>query len=223
MRPEPLSSGKPLRSDALRNRDLIVSAAAQLFAERGLTVPLEDVARAAGVGVATLYRRFPTRSELAIAVFERNMSSYIDVVEKALANSEPWDSFRNLAFDLCALQASDPGMRAILTTEFPPSSLIERQANQMVEKVGEVMTRAQADGALRPDVVVGDVVVMLLANAGVVEATREHAPDAWRRFAAMMVDSMRVGSHRELPDPTPPQQLRRSIGMVTGERIRPTL
>src|SRR6478735_3090144 len=58
---------RPLRADAERNRERIVSAAARLFAEQGLSVPLEDVARAAGVGVATLYRRFPTRTDLAIA------------------------------------------------------------------------------------------------------------------------------------------------------------
>ena len=80
-------------------------------------MPLEDVARAAGVGVATLYRRFPTRTDLAIAAFERNMSSYIDTVEKALANPQPWEGFRDLVFDLCALQASDPGLRALLTTD----------------------------------------------------------------------------------------------------------
>ncbi|MCB0947563.1 MAG: helix-turn-helix transcriptional regulator, partial [Mycobacterium sp.] len=69
---------RPLRADAERNRERIVVAASRLFAEQGLSVPLEDVARAAGVGVATLYRRFPNGTGLAIAAFKRNMSSYID-------------------------------------------------------------------------------------------------------------------------------------------------
>jgi AcrR family transcriptional regulator len=196
-----------------------VVAAAELFAERGLTVPLEDVARAAEVGVATLYRRFPTRAELAMAVFERNISSYMDVVDRALADPRPWESFRDLVVALCALQASDPGLRAILTTAFPPSSQIERQTAQIVEKVGEVLVRAQADGSLRPDLAVGDVVVMVLANAGVVEATRTHAPDAWRRFAALMVDAFRAGKHSELPDSISPEQLRRSVALLTGETV----
>ncbi len=183
-------------------------------------MPLEDVARSAGVGVATLYRRFPTRTDLAIAAFEANMSSYIDVVDKALANPQPWAGFRELVFDLCALQASDPGLRALLTTAFPASSVIERQAAETVEKVGEVMTRAQQNGSLRPDIGVGDVVVMLLANAGVLEATREHAPKAWRRFAALMVDALRAGPHEPLPPPTPPEELRSSIAMLTGDTLR---
>ncbi|MGY4708315.1 TetR/AcrR family transcriptional regulator [Mycolicibacterium sp. CBM1] len=211
---------RPLRSDAERNRERIVTAAARLFAEQGLSVPLEEVARSAGVGVATLYRRFPTRTDLATAAFERNMASYVGVVEKALNNPQPWDGFRELIFDLCALQASDPGLRALLTTAFPPSSVIEQQVAETVDKVGEVIARAQRDGALRPDIGVGDVVVMLLANAGVLEATREHAPGAWRRFAALMVDSVRVGPSQPLPPPTPAQELRSSIAMLTGDTVR---
>jgi AcrR family transcriptional regulator len=211
---------RPLRADAERNREAIVAAAARLFAEQGLSVPLEDVARSAGVGVATLYRRFPTRTDLAIAAFERNMTSYVDAVEKALANPQPWDGFRDLVFDLCALQASDPGLRALLTTAFPASSVIEQRAAETVDKVGEVIVRAQQDGSLRPDIGVGDVVVMLLANAGVLEATREHAPEAWRRFAALMIDAFRAGEHAPLPQPTPAEELRSSIAMLTGDTLR---
>jgi len=183
-------------------------------------VPLEDIARSAGVGVATLYRRFPTRTDLAIAAFERNMSSYIEAVDKALANPRPWDAFRGLVFELCALQASDPGLRALLTTAFPASSIIEQRAAESVDKVGEVIARAQRAGALRPDVGVSDFVVMLLADAGMLEATREHAPDAWRRFAALMVDAFRAGPHEPLPPPPPPHELRSSIAMLTGDTLR---
>ncbi len=61
----------------------------------------------------------------------------------------------------------------------------------------------------------GDVVVILLANAGVLEATHAHAPDAWRRFAALMVDAFCTGPRSTLPPPTPPEDLRRSIAMLT--------
>ncbi len=211
---------RPLRADAERNRERIVTAAARLFAEQGLSVPLEDVARAAGVGVATLYRRFPTRTDLAIAAFERNMTSYEDAVDKALNNPCAWDGFRDLVYEVCALQASDPGLRALLTTAFPASSVIEQRAAEAVAKLGEVIARAQQDGMLRPDIGVGDLVVMLLANTGVLEATRQHAPDAWRRFAALMVDSFRVGPHEDLPPPTPAEELRSSIAMLTGDTLR---
>jgi AcrR family transcriptional regulator len=212
---------RPLRADAERNRERLVAAAAELFASRGLTVPLEEVARAAGVGVATLYRRFPTRAELAIEVFERNMAAYTDAVDTALANPSPAAGFRRLIGDLCAMQAADPGRRAMLTTAFPPSSLIEQRVSETVEKVRELMVRAQREGGVRADVGVGDVVLMLLANAGVLEATSAHAPQAWRRFTALMVDAMCTGPDSALPEPTPPDELRRSIAMLTGETIRP--
>ena len=209
---------RPLRADAERNRERIVAAAAELFAERGLAVPLEDVARAAGVGVATLYRRFPTRTDLAVEVFERNLSSYVEVVDKALSNPRGGEAFRTLITDLCALQASDPGRRAILTTAFPANSPVEQQAAETVDKVREVIARAHREGAVRPELGVGDVVVMLLANAGVLEATGRHAPDAWRRFAALMVDAFSTGPRSDLPPPTPPEALRRSVAMLTGDK-----
>ncbi|MCW1958543.1 MAG: TetR/AcrR family transcriptional regulator [Mycobacterium sp.] len=208
---------RPLRADAERNRERILAAASELFAERGLTVPLEEVARAAEVGVATLYRRFPTRTDLAIAVFERNMAAYSDVVDRALAQRSAADGFRQLIVDLCALQASDPGRRALFTTAFPASSLVERTVSDAVEKVRELVERAQREGAVRPDVGVGDVVVMLLANAGVLEATHAHAPGAWRRFAALMLDALCGGPDTDLPPPTPPEDLRRSIAMLTQD------
>lgn len=211
---------RPLRADAERNRERIVSAAARLFAEQGLSVPLEDVARAAGVGVATLYRRFPTRTDLAIAAFERNMASYEEAVDKALDNPHPWEAFRNLVYEICALQASDPGLRALLTTAFPASSVIEQRATEAIDKLGQVIARAQQDGRLRPDIGIADIVVMLLADQGVLEATREHAPDAWRRFAALMVDAFRVGPREALPPPTPAEELRSSIAMLTGDTLR---
>ncbi|HVR00465.1 MAG TPA: TetR/AcrR family transcriptional regulator, partial [Mycobacterium sp.] len=115
------------------NRDRILAAAAELFAERGLSVPLEEIAGRAGVGVATLYRRFPTRADLATAAFERNISRYTTAVDRALANPRAWEGFRTLIAELCKLQASDAGMRDLLTTAFPPSSVVEQRTNAGVE------------------------------------------------------------------------------------------
>jgi AcrR family transcriptional regulator len=208
---------RPLRADAERNRDRILDAAAQLFAERGLAVPLEDIARGAGVGVATLYRRFPTRADLAAATFERNISSYIDAVDTALANPRAWDGFRGLVYALCELQARDAGLRDLVTTAFPASSEIERRVRETVEKVKVLIERAQADGSLRHDVVVADLVMMTVANAGILAATSHNAPDAWRRFAALTVDAFRARpDSAPLPPPPDEQQLRRSVALLTG-------
>jgi AcrR family transcriptional regulator len=207
---------RPLRADAQLNRDRILSAAAELFAERGLGVPLDEIARRAGVGVATLYRRFPTRADLAAAAFERSMSKYTEAVDRALANPAAGDGFRGLIFDLCELQARDAGLRDLLTTSFPARSTIERRTAEAVDKLTELIGRAQADGSIRADLVVADVVVLLLANSGVLAATGKAAPDAWRRFAALMVDAFRAEGTATLPEPPDEQQLRRSVALLTG-------
>ena len=207
---------RPLRADAQLNRDRILSAAAKVFAERGLAVPLEEIARRAGVGVATLYRRFPTRADLAEAAFERSMSQYTEAVDRALANPRAGDGFRTLIFEVCELQARDAGLRELLTTAFPAISTVEQRTGEAVEKLKVLITRAQAENAVRPDLVVADVVVMLLANSGVVAATAAAAPNAWRRFAALMVDAFRADVDGPLPPPPDEQQLRRSVALLTG-------
>jgi AcrR family transcriptional regulator len=209
---------RPLRADAQLNRDRILAAAAELFAERGLSVPLEEIAGRAGVGVATLYRRFPTRADLATAAFERNISRFTTAVDRALADRQAWDGFRMLIFELCRLQASDAGMRDLLTTAFPASSVVEQRTSEGVDKLKVLIERAQRAGSLRSDVVVADIVVMLLANAGVLRATGHSAPDAWRRFAALMIDGFAATPGAPLPPAPPEQQLRQSIAMLTGER-----
>jgi AcrR family transcriptional regulator len=207
---------RPLRADAQLNRDRILSAASELFAERGLNVPLEEIARRAGVGVATLYRRFPTRADLASAAFERSMSKYTEAVDRALANPEAGEGFRQLIFDLYALQAGDAGLRELLTTAFPAASSVEQRTGEAVEKLRNVILRAQADGSVRADLVVGDIVVALLANSGVLAATSTGAPDAWRRFAALTVDAFGAEGASMLPDPPDEQQLRRSVALLNG-------
>jgi AcrR family transcriptional regulator len=207
---------RPLRADAQLNRDRILSAAGALFAERGLGVPLEEIARHAGVGVATLYRRFPTRADLAAAAFERSMSKYTEAVDRALTNPAAGDGFRDLIFDLCELQARDAGLRDLLTTSFPARSTIEKRTGEAVEKLKELIGRAQVEGSIRADLVVADVVVLLLANSGVLAATGRAAPGAWRRFAALMVDAFRAEPHASLPEPPDEQQLRRSVALLTG-------
>ncbi|HEU4361424.1 MAG TPA: TetR/AcrR family transcriptional regulator [Mycobacterium sp.] len=209
---------RPLRADAQLNRDRILAAAAELFAERGLSVPLEEIANRAGVGVATLYRRFPTRADLAAAAFERNIAGYTRAVDRALADPSPGRGFATLVFELCELQAGDAGLRDLLTTQFPASSDVERRTGEAVEKVRELIARAQQQGELRPDLVAGDVVVMLLANAAVLKATGGTAPGAWRRLAALMVDAFRARGEAPLPPPPPEEQLRQSIALLTGQR-----
>jgi AcrR family transcriptional regulator len=205
-----------LRADAERNRLRNLTAAQALFGEQGLDVPLEDIARRAGVGIATLYRRFPTRAELVAATFENKMADYIAKLDQALENPDPWAGFCELIHNLCALQSADAGLKELLTLSFPRSPAVDELEVQSLAKLTRLIQAAQQHGGLRPDFDPSDVLLLLLANAGVITATARTAPDAWRRFAAYLIDAFRAEQfqddpRRPLPAPTPEDQLRRSL------------
>src|SRR5438874_302222 len=96
-----------LRADARRNRQRILAAARSVFAEQGLDAPLAEVAGRAGVGIATLYRRFPTREDLIVASFEQKMDAYVNAVDEALQAPDAWSGFQGCLERVCAMQAGD--------------------------------------------------------------------------------------------------------------------
>jgi AcrR family transcriptional regulator len=202
---------KPLRVDAERNRGRIVEAAQAAFAERGLEVPLEDVAGRAGVGIATLYRRFPTRENLIAACFERRVAEYARAAEEALEAPDAWSGFCMYVERICAMQAEDRGLKDVLTRTFPNAKVLEAHRMRGYELSVRMIARAQASGALRADFVPEDLVLLLMANAGVVQGAGEAAPDAWRRFVAMMLEAFRADGATALPAPPTPRQLMRAM------------
>jgi AcrR family transcriptional regulator len=181
-----------LRVDAERNRRRIVDAAASAFAERGLGVPLEEIAERAGVGIGTLYRRFPTREGLVAAVFEAGLTAYAEAAEKALEASDAWAGFRDLVEWICTRQAADRGFTDVLTMTLPMCGA-DQAYTRGCQALAELVRRAQEQGALRDDLVPEDILLLIIANAGVVHVTRAAAPHAWRRFLALMLESFRAG------------------------------
>ncbi len=200
-----------LRVDAARNRECLVEAARAVFAERGLQAPLEEVAHHAGVGIATLYRRFPTREDLIAASFERTMTEYADAIDEALRAPTAWAGFCGYVEQVCAMQAADRGLRDVLTLTFPRAGLFEAQRLRAYAGFTELVRRAQAEGALRSDFVPEDLLLLLLANAGIVQGTSEVAPAAWKRFVAFMVEAWRADRAHSLPPPPTPAQLYRAL------------
>jgi AcrR family transcriptional regulator len=204
-------ANKPLRIDAERNRGRIVAAAQAAFAERGLEVPLEDVAGRAGVGIATLYRRFPTRDDLIAACFERRVADYAHAAEEALETPDAWAGFCAYVERVCGMQAADRGLKDVLTRTFPTAMAMEAHRMRGYELSVQVIERAKDAGALRADFVPEDLVLLLMANAGVVQGAGEAAPDAWRRFVALMLDAFRADRASPLPAPPTPRQVMRAM------------
>jgi AcrR family transcriptional regulator len=217
-RPKLPTEERPLRADAERNRRRIIEAARAVFAERGLDAPFDAIAERAGVGQATLYRRFPTREDLVVACFAPNLADYVDAVEEALGEADAWRGFCGYVERICGMQAADLGVQDVLTTTFPTARAVEAQRAQAFERLTELIRRAQDQGSLRPDFVPEDVVLMLLANAGVVRVMRNTAPDAWRRLVAIMLDGFRAERARPLPPPPTPAQTYRAMRRLDVRR-----
>src|SRR3712207_1290440 len=105
---------RPLRVDAERNRRRILAAAAGLFAERGVDVSMDDIAAASGVGVGTVYRRFPDREALIEALFEDKLTRIAKLAGDALEIEDPWEAFLAFFRAVARLQAEDRGLKEVL-------------------------------------------------------------------------------------------------------------
>lgn len=176
-----------LRADAERNRERIVKAARRLYASEGLSVSMASVAREAGVGKATLSRRFTTREDLINAVFADRMDGYATAITEALADPDPWHGFTRYIEAVCAMQAADRGFADVLVMTLPAAKALEARRAESYQGFLELISRAKATGHLRTDFVAEDLVILLMANAGVIAATGDDAPDGWRRLVGQML------------------------------------
>lgn len=214
-------AAQPLRSDAERNRARIVAAARTVFRREGLNGSMASVAREAGVGIATLFRRFPTKDELVAAVFADRMDAYVDAVGVALDDPDPWHGLAGFIETACAMQAADYGFADVLTMTFPTAKALEGRRNQAYEAVVQLIGRAKAAGRLREDFSPEDLVLVHMVTAGVVNATGDAAPHAWKRVVALMLQSFEAPARGPLPDPPEPRALYKAM-LRAGQQRSPS-
>lgn len=200
-----------LRVDAERNRQRIVTAARDAFAECGLDVAMDEVARRAGVGIGTLYRRFPTRADLVAAAFEQKMAAYADAAADALAEPDPWRGFCGYVERVCVMQAEDRGFTTVLTMSFPTARRFEAVRDRSFADFVALIDRAKAAGRLRDDFVAEDMVMLLMANAGVLTATADAAPETSRRLVAYFLQACAAPATEPLPAPPEPRRMYRAM------------
>ena len=170
-----------------------------MFGRDGLNASMASVAREAGVGIATIFRHFPAKEELVAAVFADRMDAYADAVAVALDDPDPWHGFTGYIETACAMQAADYGFADVLTMNFPTAKALEQRRNEAYEAMVELIDRAKATGRLREDFDPSDLVLLHMANAGVVNATGDAAPDAWRRVVALLIQSFEAPARGPLP------------------------
>jgi AcrR family transcriptional regulator len=185
-------SPQSLRSDARDNRDRILEVARGTFATEGLGVTMREIARRADVGVATLYRRFPTKESLVVAAFAEQMATCTAVVDEGLADPDPWRGLCTVIERVCVMQALDRGFTAALMSAFPHAVDFAQARDRALRSLAELLRRAKGTGQLRRDVVVDDVVMVFMANGGIRATSSAAAVAAARRFAALALRSFRA-------------------------------
>jgi AcrR family transcriptional regulator len=183
---------RPLRRDAERNRQLILAAARALFAERGLEVSMDEVARAADLGVGTVYRRFPTHGALVDALFADRLTAIVEVVEEALRFPRAFDGLRHFLESMVEMQARDKGLRDVMLSGRPVAPDEDLIGTQFKPPLDVLLARARQEGDLRPGLTATDVAVLEIAVQSAAEFTAAAAPDAWRRYLAIVLDGMRA-------------------------------
>ncbi len=183
---------RPLRRDAQRNRERILAAAHEVFATRGFAATLDDVAHHAGVGVGTVYRRFPTKEALIEAAFADRLGEVVAVAEQAADAPSAWDGLVEMLTRVTALHATDRGLRdAVLSLDKHHFAGVEQRLRTLVEGLAE---RAKAEGTLRPDFAATDLPMILNMISEVARTCGGERPDAYGRYLRLIIDGLRAGS-----------------------------
>jgi len=193
---------EPLRSDARRNREKILAAASELFALEGPDLCVDDIARRAGVGHATVFRRFPTKDDLVLAMFEERLEELAAIAEAAAARDDPWEGLVELMTEIGERHARDRGLMEALGTQAFGSPRLTEHRLRLVEPVGRLLRRAQEAGAVRVDLEPPDVMFLISAVAKS-SPCRFEIPDLWRRYLGVILDGMRPDTATPLAPPAP--------------------
>jgi AcrR family transcriptional regulator len=190
---------RPLRKDAERNRTRIVDSAREAFAEVGIDAPMEEVARRAGVGVGTVYRRFPTKEDLIDAVFEEALRDLVAIANEALREPDPWQGFRVYLERTMELNAANRGLKDILGSREHGRDRLNAVRDRLRPLLRRLIAGAQAQGSLRADFAPTDLQLIYMATGRVMEATKDVAPDAWRRLLGLVLDGLQASAATPLP------------------------
>ncbi|MEU0135148.1 helix-turn-helix domain-containing protein [Streptomyces sp. NPDC006296] len=192
-----------LRSDARENRERILAAAREAYALQGIDVPMAAIARRAKVGVATLYRRFPTRAALVSEAFSEQLAHCVALLDEGLNDPDPWHGFCSVVEQVCMMQATERGFTEAFLSQFPDHAGYAEGRRRAEEGLALLVRRAKDCGRLRQDFDVRDITLLMLANCGAGAGAGADAPAATRRLVAYLLQSFRAETAAPLPPPAP--------------------
>ena len=197
------TSARPLRRDAEVNRQRLLDAASELFAEHGLGVTLNDIAHHAGVGVGTAYRRFPNKEAVIDALFEQRMEAVEAAACEALEEPDAWHALAGYLQRTLRMQFGDRGLDQILNDPALGDTRINDVRVRIAPLVAALVDRAKEQGAVRRDFEPTDVIFIQAALSAVMESTRDLAPNLYERYLTMLLDGIRGDRQDLTPLPAP--------------------
>jgi AcrR family transcriptional regulator len=185
-----------------------------VFTEQGLEVSLDEVARHAGVGVGTVYRRFRTKEELVEALFEERIDAIAAVAERAAGEPDPWTGLVSFMEQMAEMLAGDLGLRQMLMFATYGRDRVAYARQRNAPLVQQLVERAQAAGQVRSDLMLTDVPFLVFVLTEAAQIARPTRPDLWRRYLALILDGMRPAREDLTPLPVPalpPDELERTM------------
>ncbi|SDK58542.1 transcriptional regulator, TetR family [Glycomyces sambucus] len=192
-----MTATRPPRADAVRNRRLLLAAAADEFAEHGLDASVADIARRAGVGKGTVFRHFATKDDLVAAILTDRMDALHHLGERLLASGDPAAAVREFLTAAAAQrQERDLSFLAAATESMPE---VAAARDRMMATIDAVVARARDHGAIRADITGTDVFLLMCAPNYVAGYVPDAVPDLWRRYLAVILDGLSPEGAQPLP------------------------
>jgi AcrR family transcriptional regulator len=199
----PQQAEPALRADAQRNRRRILDAAAEAFSEGGLDVGVAEIARRAGVGVGTLFRRFPTKEDLILAIIEERTLELIAAGREALAHEDAAKALREFMFAGVEMHVRDQGFFDAVVSRINKEERLRELRDEIVEIAAELLDRGQADGTVRDDLEAPDLPLLMCAAASAAAPIHGALPELWRRYVGLILDGLRPGGCTPLEQVAP--------------------
>jgi len=200
---EPVATGtRPLRRDAELNRLRILRAGREVFASRGLQATLNDVAHHAGLGVGTVYRKFPDKQALAEAVYGQELAEIAAMAQQARAEEDAFAALSGFLERALARAARNRGLRELMHHGTVEGAGLARARQEITSHCEHLVARACAQGALRDGVTEADIAPIAAMIDSVMALPGEDPSEMWRRYLAIVLDGLRSHPHQApLPGP----------------------
>src|SRR4051795_3192713 len=181
-----------MRRDAEANRERLLAAARELFAQHGLAVTLNDIAHHAGVGVGTAYRRFANKDEVIDALFEEGLQDIAAAAHEALGEPDAWQGLVMFLERSLHMQFGDRGLNQIMNNPALGDARVSEARTRIAPLITRLVERAKEQGSVRPDFDQSDIIFVQVALSAIMAHSRAIEPDLYRRYLAIFLDGIRT-------------------------------